>query len=46
MLFATGYSDDLVARGATPGGADVLAKPYRRTDLAERVRAVLGNCDG
>jgi CheY-like chemotaxis protein len=29
VLFATGYSDDLVVRGAsTPGGADVLAKPY------------------
>ena len=43
VLLATGYSDDLVARETpTPGrGADVLAKPYRRTDLAERVRAVL-----
>jgi hypothetical protein len=43
VLLATGYSDDLVARRTpTPGGgADVLAKPYRRTDLAGRVRAVL-----
>jgi DNA-binding response OmpR family regulator len=43
VLLASGYSDDLVARERpTPGGgADVLAKPYRRTDLAGRVRAVL-----
>jgi CheY-like chemotaxis protein len=48
VLFATGYSDDLVVRGTpTPGGcgADVLAKPYRRIDLAERVRAVLDRRD-
>jgi PAS domain S-box-containing protein len=45
VLLATGYSDDLVARETpTPGGgADVLAKPYRRIDLASRVRAVLDN---
>jgi PAS domain S-box-containing protein len=43
VLLASGYSDDLVARGTpTPGGgADVLAKPYRRIDLAERLRAAL-----
>jgi CheY-like chemotaxis protein len=42
VLLASGYSDDLVARQTpTPGGADVLAKPYRRIDLAERVRAAL-----
>jgi hypothetical protein len=44
VLLASGYSDDLAARGTpTPGGcgADVLAKPYRRIDLAERVRAAL-----
>jgi CheY-like chemotaxis protein len=42
VLFATGYSDDLVVRETpTPGGAVVLGKPYRRIDLAGRVRAVL-----
>ena len=44
VLFATGYSDDLAVRGAPKlggGGGGVLAKPYRRSDLAERVRAVL-----
>jgi CheY-like chemotaxis protein len=42
VLLASGYSDDLVARETpTPGGSDVLAKPYRRADLAERVRAAL-----
>ena len=48
VLLASGYSDDLVARGTpTPGGgADVRAKPYRRTDLAERVRAALDRHDG
>ena len=48
VLFATGHSDDLVVRGAPkPGGSgDVLAKPYGRTDLAGRVRAVLGDRDG
>ena len=47
VLFATGYSDDLVVRGTpTPGNAAVLAKPYRRADLAERVRAALDRRDG
>ncbi len=38
---------DLLFTGLSmPGGAHVLAKPYRRTDLADRVRAVLGRRDG
>jgi CheY-like chemotaxis protein len=46
VLFATGYSDDLV-NGAMPAhGADVLGKPYSQTDLAGRVRAVLNSRDG
>jgi PAS domain S-box-containing protein len=46
VLFATGYSDDLV-NGAMPArGAAVLGKPYSQTDLAGRVRAVLNSRDG
>jgi YesN/AraC family two-component response regulator len=46
VLFASGYSDDLV-NGVMPArGADVLGKPYSQTDLAGRVRAVLNSHDG
>jgi CheY-like chemotaxis protein len=41
ILLASGYSDDLLTRGEPSGAADVLAKPYRQTDLAGRVRAAL-----
>jgi PAS domain S-box-containing protein len=41
VLLASGYSEDLLAQGASSGVADVLAKPYRQTDLASRMRAVL-----
>jgi PAS domain S-box-containing protein len=46
VLLATGYSDDLVGRGAPTPGADVLGKPYSQTDLAKRVRAILNNRNG
>jgi CheY-like chemotaxis protein len=46
VLFATGYSDDLVRGGMPAHGADVLGKPYSQTDLAGRVRAVLNSRDG
>jgi hypothetical protein len=35
-----------VQRGEPSGVADVLAKPYRRTDLASRVRAALDGSAG
>ena len=44
VLLATGYNEDLVAKGP-PAGAAVLGKPYRRNDLAGRVRAVLDSPD-
>ena len=44
VLLATGYNEDLVAKGP-PAGAAVLDKPYRRIDLAGRVRAVLDSPD-
>ncbi|MFD2366103.1 histidine kinase famiy protein [Pseudoduganella sp. GCM10020061] len=39
VLLATGYMDELPGRDQWQG--DVLAKPYRQADLAERVRAAL-----
>ena len=39
VLLATGYNEDLA--GGLRQDADVLSKPYRETDLADRVRAVL-----
>jgi PAS domain S-box-containing protein len=41
VLLTTGYNDDLLREGKASGGADVLGKPYRRSDLADRVRAAL-----
>ncbi|KFG69459.1 histidine kinase famiy protein [Microvirga sp. BSC39] len=41
VLLTTGYNDDLLREGKASGGADVLGKPYRRADLADRVRAAL-----
>jgi CheY-like chemotaxis protein len=41
VLLTTGYNDDLLTEGKASAGADVLGKPYRRSDLADRVRAAL-----
>jgi CheY-like chemotaxis protein len=41
VLLTTGYNDDLLTEGKASAGADVLGKPYRRTELADRVRAAL-----
>lgn len=41
VLLTTGYNDDLLREGKASGGADVLGKPYRRSDLADRIRAAL-----
>jgi CheY-like chemotaxis protein len=43
VLLTTGYNDDLLREGKASGGADVLGKPYRRSDLADRVRAALNS---
>ncbi len=40
VLLTTGYNEEL-ARGANIPGLDVLAKPYRRAELADRVRSAL-----
>ncbi|MDJ0391216.1 histidine kinase famiy protein [Roseomonas sp. E05] len=40
VLLTTGYNEDLVAEARAPA-MDVLGKPYRRSELADRVRAAL-----
>ncbi|MFL5129161.1 MAG: ATP-binding protein [Microvirga sp.] len=41
VLLTTGYNDDLLTAGKASAGADVLGKPYRRSELADRIRAAL-----
>jgi len=41
VLMTTGYNEDLVIDGPKASGLDVLGKPYRRTDLLDRVRQAL-----
>ena len=41
VLLTTGYNEELVIDGPRTPGMDVLGKPYRRSDLADRVRAAL-----
>jgi PAS domain S-box-containing protein len=43
ILLTTGYNDDLLTEGKASAGADVIGKPYRRTELADRVRAALNS---
>jgi CheY-like chemotaxis protein len=46
VLLTTGYNEDLVAEGPGTSSWDVLGKPYRRTALADRVRAALNRRAG
>jgi PAS domain S-box-containing protein len=46
VLLTTGYNEDLVAEGPSAPSWDVLGKPYRRTALADRVRAALNRRSG
>ncbi|WP_151636110.1 histidine kinase famiy protein [Noviherbaspirillum aerium] len=41
VLLATGYMEDLPRHNAESPGLNILAKPYRQADLAERVRAAI-----
>jgi hypothetical protein len=41
VLLTTGYNDDLLTAGKASAGADVLGKPYRRSELADRIGAAL-----
>lgn len=43
VLFTSGYSDDtLIHEGRVDEGVQLLSKPYRRNELAQRVRMILG----
>ena len=47
VLLATGYTDDLVLQNAnTMQSMDIMNKPYRRIELAERIRAALAKSIG
>ncbi len=41
VLLATGYIEDLIPRGSAASGMDVIGKPYRKIELATRVRAAI-----
>ncbi len=47
ILYTSGYSDDALIRDGRLGGAvQLLAKPYRRRDLANKVRLALDRAGG
>lgn len=42
VLYSSGYPKELIERdGRLPSDIDFLPKPYRRTELAARLRALL-----
>ncbi|PZQ60479.1 MAG: hybrid sensor histidine kinase/response regulator [Sphingomonas taxi] len=41
VLMTTGYNEELVVGGPHTGASDVLSKPYRRSELLDRVRLAL-----
>ncbi|MFC0409138.1 ATP-binding protein [Roseomonas elaeocarpi] len=41
VLLTTGYNDEMSLDGPRPGGLEVLGKPYKRTELIDRVQAAL-----
>lgn len=41
VLLATGYMEELPRYGAEPAALNILTKPYRQAELAERVRTML-----
>src|SRR3712207_1079326 len=45
ILLTTGYNEELLVEGPSARGWDVLGKPYRHTELADRVRAALNSRD-
>ena len=43
ILLTTGYNEELVIAGPERPHKDVLGKPYRRSELLDRVRQALNN---
>ena len=44
MLYTSGYSEDgIVHQGRLDPGIVLLGKPYRKLDLARKIREVLGD---
>jgi DNA-binding LytR/AlgR family response regulator len=47
VLFTSGYAlDTLIANGRVLQGVTILMKPYRKADLAWRIRQVLNRDQG
>jgi PAS domain S-box-containing protein len=46
ILMTTGYNEELVVNGPRKQSTDVLSKPYRRSELLDRVRHALNRCGG
>lgn len=46
VLMTTGYNEELVGDGHAHINADILSKPYRRSELLDRVRQALNNRGG
>ena len=43
VLLTTGYNEELVVSGPERPHKDVIGKPYRRSELLDRVRQALNN---
>ena len=41
VLLTTGYNDDMSLEGPEPGSREVLGKPYKRSEMIDRVQAAL-----
>jgi CheY-like chemotaxis protein len=46
ILLTTGYNDEMFAEGPKRPAMDVLGKPYRRSELSDRVNAALNGHRG
>ena len=41
VLLTTGYNDDMSLDGPKPGSLEVLGKPYKRSEMIDRIQAAL-----